>query len=65
MEKKFLSKQSRVKITQIYNEKRLLALENRYNSIKDHCDEKDIVIDLDLDDSLIGVYVFQLINTMY
>ena len=50
---------------QIYNEKRKFSLENRYMSIKDHCGEDDIVVDLDSDDSLIGVYVFQLINTLY
>ena len=65
MERKFLSKQSGARIIQIYNEKRLFSLENRYTSIKDHCHEKDIIVDLDSDDSLIGVHVFQLINTMY
>ena len=50
---------------EIYNKYKKYGLESRYMSIVDHCNEDDIIIDLDLDDSLIGVYVFQLINTLY
>ena len=54
-----------VKVTQIYNEKRLFALKNRDISIRDYCDEDDIIVDIDSDDFLIGVYAFQMINTFY
>ena len=65
-QKQYIAEHSNgINVTEIYNDKRLFALKNRYISVADHCNDGDIVVDLDSDDSLIGVYVFQLINTMY
>ena len=66
--KKYLKQQTKLKsinVTAIFNKDFKYALENRHISIVDHCQEDDIVIDIDADDSLIGSQVFKLVNALY
>ena len=34
-------------------------------SIRNHCGEGDVVIDVDADDALVGSQVFKLVNALY
>ena len=40
-------------------------MKNRHKSIYEHCEEDDIILDVDADDSLIGNQVFKLVNSIY
>ena len=49
----------------IRNPKNVGALGNKDMSIRNHCSEGDIVIDIDADDALIGSQVLKLMNALY
>lgn len=54
---------SKIKI--IRNLQHMGALANFFFWIKKYCNENDIVINVDTDDSLIGYQVFQIFNSIY
>ena len=51
--------------TLIRNPRNNGALANKDMSIRNHCSEGDIVIDIDADDALIGSQVLKLVNALY
>ena len=53
------------KITIVKNHLRVYALANRNNGIRNYCDENDIVLDVDADDSFIGRQAFKFVNAIY
>jgi hypothetical protein len=53
------------RLTIIRNINRTGALGNRDIAVRNYCKPKDIVIDVDGDDALIGKQVFNTINRIY
>ena len=54
---------SRTKILE--NSQRLYALANRNAGIRNHCEEDDIIVDIDPDDVILGQQAFKFINSIY
>ena len=44
---------------------RVFALANKHRAFSEFCSEKEIIVDLDADDWLIGNQVLKLINNVY
>jgi glycosyltransferase involved in cell wall biosynthesis len=49
----------------IHNKKRLSAVPNIYNAIKNYCSKDDIAVLVSGDDELLGKLVFKILNVVY
>ena len=63
--KKYVLQNVKQNISLVFNEQHEYAIKNRYKSIVDHCDEDDIILDIDSHDYLAGRQVFKLVNALY
>jgi len=59
------SKLSRSQYTLIRNSKRMTAVPNIYNAIKNHCSKDAIALLISGDDELLGKMVFKVLNVVY